>query len=262
MSFDKKIITKNFSRGAKNYDEASEIQALSAKNLITLASPFIFDNSRILDLGSGTSFIAKNLFDKKNLQIFEIDLSHEMLKSWTPKPKNIFSIQSDIEKLPFRKNSFDVIISSFSLQWINNFSENFSRFSELLKPNGILAFAIPTDESLHELKAAQTFNINDFPHFENLRNLLKNNFEEKIFSQEILKQEFANGLEALKSIKKIGANYSNKSPKKISKLQLKQFNNFCLKNSSNNHKSFSLLGLSLLGFSLSWKISYFISVKK
>lgn len=262
---DKKIIQKNFSRGAKSYDEAASIQKKTAKKLCDLVVSHqssvdcqlsTVDFLKILDLGSGTSFIAKNFSDKKNLKIFEIDLSFEMLKSWTQRPENIFPIQSDFEKLPFKHSSFDAIISSFSLQWMSDFEKNFSEIFSLLKPGGIFAFCLPTEGSLKELSAAKIFHFNQFPKVEDLKSALKKSgFVEKSFSIETLQQSFSNGSAALQSIKKIGANYSqkknNEKKKIITKAELKQFNNFCLKNFSTTDKNITV----------SWFTSYFILSK-
>lgn len=252
---DKKIIQKNFSRGAKKYNDVALIQKEAAKKLCELAfksNPSRDNVEKILDLGSGTSFVAKNFSDKKNLQIFEVDLSLEMLKSWSHRPSNVFAINADFEKLPFKHSSFDLIISSFSLQWMNDFEKNFSNFFSLLKPQGILAFCLPTNESLSELKSANIFNFNELPKVDDLKLALKKaGFVEQFFVTEIAKQSFPNGLQALRSMKEIGANSSVKNNKIITKSELKQFDNFCLKNFSTSAKNIHT----------SWFISYFILSK-
>jgi malonyl-CoA O-methyltransferase len=251
--FDKKIIQKNFSRGAGKYDEVALVQREAAKKLVELVvgcQLLAIDNLQILDLGSGTSFIAKNLSQIKNSQIFEIDLSAEMLQSWRDRPSNVFPIQGDIENLPFKNRSFDLIISSFSLQWIENFEETFAKIFSLLKPNGTFAFCLPTSESLSELRAENIFNFHDLPKVEDIKSALKKSgFVKVFFQKKIVKQNFENGYEALKSLKKIGANYSEKRKKIITKTQLKHF---CLKNSSTTDKTISI----------SWIISYFVFRKK
>lgn len=262
LKFDKKIIEKNFSRGAKNYDEAASIQGKAAKKLCDLAAPFIKNEARILDLGAGTGFVAKNIFDlvgEKKIQLFESDISFEMLKQNSESSfktqsdfeKLPFKIQSDFERLPFKNHSFDLLISSFSLQWLENLEQSFAQFFSLLKTSGILVFCLPTQGSLNELKSANIFNFTKLPKAEDLiLALQKNGFTEKKFQTEILKQEFESGLQALKSLKKIGANYSNKN-KILNKTQLKEFNNFCLKNFGTANKKIRV----------SWFVSYFIFVK-
>lgn len=267
--FDKETIKKNFSRGAKNYNEAASIQAKAASELVKLAtdlSPFLNKNSdrkkiKILDLGSGTSFVSKSLIkkleanDSEITTIFELDISPEMLNSWHERPSNIFPIQGDIENLSFEKNSFDLILSSFALHWISDFEKIFSQIFSLLKPHGIFAFCLPTKQSLRELKAAKTFQISDFPCDKNLKLALeRSGFREKKFEKVIVKQNFKNGVEALKLLKKIGANYSKNSSKNrnfLGKNALTHFNKFCLKNFGDEHKNFAT----------SWEISYFISSK-
>ena len=120
--FDKKIIAKNFSNAARNYDEFALIQKQVAQRISALTSPFIKQNSQILDLGSGTGFVASNLsqldeFLKNYAKIYEVDLSLEMLKNRPNRHKNIFPLCCDIENLSFKKASFDLLVSSFSLQW-------------------------------------------------------------------------------------------------------------------------------------------------
>jgi ubiquinone/menaquinone biosynthesis C-methylase UbiE len=214
MHFNKNLIAKNFSLGAKTYDEAAQVQLASAEELVALILPYLKKDVQILDLGSGTSFIAKQL---AAYEITEVDISAEMLNSWHERPSNVTAIQADFENLPFVKNSFDLIISSFALQWISDFEKNFSQFFELLRPNGIFAFCLPTNGSLEEI---QDFNINEF------------------LVQKTIQQKFQNNREALKFLKRIGAN----SPTKT-KLPLK----------SSTYKN--------LGDALSWNISYFIYAK-
>lgn len=248
---DKNLVAQNFSRGAKNYDEVAEPQLEAAKRLVALASPFIKNNSQILDLGCGTSFIAKEIcqnFSEKNIHIVETDIALDMLESWADRPANVTAIQCDIENLPLEKNSFDIIFSSFALHWISDFEKNFSQFSALLKKNGILAFCLPTAGSLDELRSSNVFQFNNFPNNVIIKSALeKCGAKEVSFICETKKQKFASGYEALKFIKKIGGN-SNQSKKIVSKTKLEEFNKFCLKNFSSDNKSFGV----------SWNISYFI----
>jgi malonyl-CoA O-methyltransferase len=264
LNFDKKIIAENFSKAAKIYDKSASVQQEAAKNLVRVALPFVENNSKILDLGSGTSFIAKEFlnheeFQQKKVKFYEVDLSLEMLQSWKDRPsENFFAIQADIENLPFETQSFDLIISSFSLQWLENLPKIFARISSLLKPNGIFAFCVPTYESLFELRKSSLesgcdFHFNDLPKNIDLTSALaKSGFKEKFTTTEIVKQEFKNGVEALKSLKILGANHYNHHSEKrnfVTKTKLNQFNNFCLKNFSAPNKSISI----------SWHNSYFIA---
>jgi malonyl-CoA O-methyltransferase len=233
MSFDKNLIAKNFSLGAKTYDEAAQIQLETARDLVDLIRPYLLKNSRILDLGSGTSFIAKQI---SNHDVTEVDIAADMLKSWADRPSNVKTICADFEKLNFAKESFDLILSSFSLQWSEDFAKNFQQYFSFLSPGGIFAFALPVYGSLSELK---NFNLNEMPQNSLLKLALKDSgFREKFFVEKEAIQLFKNSRDLLKFLKRIGAN----SPKKR-ELPLNR-------RPSKN-----------VGTRLSWRISYFVFEK-
>jgi malonyl-CoA O-methyltransferase len=256
MSFDKKLINYNFSSKVNEYNLNANIQKKIAKKLCQF---FIeetdFKNAhkiKILDLGSGTSFISKNLLKKiDNCEIYELDLSLEMLNNFQKNPQKMLKICADIENLPFAESSFDAIISSFSLQWIKDFEALFKNLHKLLKPHGFLAFAIPNNNSFKELKNSP-FLINELPSELDLSRLLKQNkFTKKFVKNEQIYEKFSNLIEALKSFKKIGANYNLLKDNKNKFKNFAELRNFYLKNFQNN----------LTFKKLSWSINYFIYFK-
>ena len=253
MSFNKKIINYNFSSKASEYNLSANIQKKVAKKLCQLFTenytPKNNQKIRILDLGSGTSFVAKNLLKKiDNCEIYELDLSLEMLNNFKKNPKKIIKICADIESLPFAESSFDAIISSFSLQWIEDFENLFDVLKKLLKPRAILAFSIPDNQSFQELKNSP-FLINKMPDNQELLNILKRHqFIKKSFVNEKIYEKFLNLVAALKSFKKIGVNYYLPNNNKKSFQELKTF---YLKNFQN----------ALTFKRLSWSICYFIYFK-
>jgi len=253
MSFDKKIINYNFSSKANAYNLSANIQKKVAKKLCQLFIENYTPNNnqkiRILDLGSGTSFVAKNLLKKiDNCEIYELDLSLEMLNNFQKNPEKILKICADIESLPFAESSFDAIISSFSLQWIEDFENLFNVLKKLLKPRALLAFSIPDNQSFQELKNSP-FLINKMPDKLELLNVLeRHQFIKKSFINEKIYEKFLNLVEALKSFKKIGVNYYLPNNNKKSFQELKTF---YLKNFQN----------TLTYKKLSWSICYFIYFK-
>jgi len=253
MSFDKKIVNYNFSSKANAYNLSANIQKKVAKKLCQLFIENYKPNNnqkiRILDLGSGTSFVAKNLLNKiDNCEIYELDLSLEMLNNFQKNPEKILKICADIESLPFAESSFDAIISSFSLQWIEDFENLFNVLKKLLKPRALLAFSIPDNQSFQELKNSP-FLINKMPDKLELLNVLeRHQFIKKSFINEKIYEKFLNLVEALKSFKKIGVNYYLPNNNKKSFQELKTF---YLKNFQN----------SLTYKKLSWSVCYFIYFK-
>ncbi len=248
INFDKQQLQKKFSQQADNYENSAEIQLAAAQKLCKIIKPFLRENCQILDLGSGTGFVARNL--QENFTITETDISLEMLQKNAN--SHTIKIQSDFEKLPFENGSFDVITSSFSLQWSTDFEKNFSHFFSLLKPNGIFAFCLPCDGSLKELREANIFSFNQLPSKEALeKTLKKTEFKEILVETEIVSQKFSSGIDAIKSLKKTGANYSQKNQNFVTKTKLKQFDSFCLKKFGNQSRNIEI----------TWSINHFIFKK-
>ncbi|MBU6339411.1 MAG: methyltransferase domain-containing protein [Rickettsiales bacterium] len=249
-NFNKKIIANNFSKAASNYDNEAKIQAHAAAKLCKISSPLIekINNKKIkiIDLGSGTSAIYKNLVLPNKSVFFEADLSLTMLKKTTNKYSN--PIVADIENLPLKKESCDVIISSFALQWLENFEKTFHDFYHVLKKDGILVFSIPTSKSLEKLRKASidsgcNFHFHELPEIIDIEKKLKKcGFTKEYLKSEILELEFNGTIAALKHLKKIGANYS-KEKNFITKKQLQNFDQYY--NSSGK-------------FKFLWHISYLI----
>jgi malonyl-ACP O-methyltransferase BioC len=250
----KTLIAHNFSVAAKNYDNQANIQKHAANQLIEDLKDFIKPNLKILDLGSGTSFIAKKLcenYHDLNLEIHEIDLAKEMLNLWKARPSNVRAILGDFENFNFEEK-FDIITSSFSLQWLKNYDNFFAKIYKILNSKGIFIFCLPLAESLTELRKSSiesdcNFSFLELPKIDSLKNsLINNNLEVKSIK---IKTEFepcSNGFLALKKIKEIGANYSFNHKNFIGKNKIADFNNFYLKNSTKTTKTPSI----------SWNIAY------
>lgn len=99
-----------FSRAVKTYDEWAIPQKESAKILVELVKPF----GEVLDLGCGTGFVSQHL---KDCSVVGLDISEEMVKAYRERFGN--GVVGNAEKLPFKDESFDFVLSNFSLHWTN-----------------------------------------------------------------------------------------------------------------------------------------------
>ena len=166
-----------------------------------------------------------------------------MLKNWQDRPENVFPILADIENLPFTKpETFDVIFSSFALQWLENFEGLFRNLHLLLKKNGVIIFCLPTENSFIEIKDASknsgcNFSMRNLVNQDFIKqSLLQTGFKENYFASEVIKQKHENAVAALKEFKKMGTNYSENfaTKKLVTKKNLQKFNVFFSQNSNNN----------------------------
>jgi malonyl-CoA O-methyltransferase len=250
--FDKSKVKANFNQANQSYSHNAILQKMVVDNLLELANAEISNADNIIDLGSGTGFVAdkiiSNFPDKK---ICQLDIAEKMLATnqfQTPK------IVADIEALPFDKNTFDLALSSLSFQWLNSLEHSISQVLNIVKNNGNFYFSLIADGSLEELKKSCRdcdvgLSINNFIDQKNLEIILKKLDLNYQLKSETIILEYKDFYSILKSMKSIGAGYS-KNKQYISRKQFETIANFYLKNFNLRNKVFA-----------TWKV-LFVSIKQ
>lgn len=104
---------------------------------------------RFLDIGCGNGLILLNLSSLGFIcKSYGVDISLGMLKECKNNANNlgndVFLAQGDVEHLPFKNNSFDLIIGHGILHHLPDIKMSFSEVYRLLKPKGICIFTEPT----------------------------------------------------------------------------------------------------------------------
>jgi ubiquinone/menaquinone biosynthesis C-methylase UbiE len=148
----KKRIIEDYNSSARFYDKRYSI-IQKAKYDKILRNCFI-KRKRILDAGCGTgllfeyiikSGVPKNLF--KNYYV-AVDISLEMLAEFKSKLLNLTKITkislilSDIENLPFREDSFNLIFSITSFQNLSSHKKGFQEICRVSSKGGELKISI------------------------------------------------------------------------------------------------------------------------
>uniref|UniRef100_A0A8C3IFP0 Arginine-hydroxylase NDUFAF5, mitochondrial n=1 Tax=Chrysemys picta bellii TaxID=8478 RepID=A0A8C3IFP0_CHRPI len=64
------------------------------------------------------------------------------------------SIVADEEFLPFKEDTFDLVVSSLSLHWVNDLPRAFREIHQVLKPDGVFIGAMFGGETLYELRCS------------------------------------------------------------------------------------------------------------
>ncbi|XP_033617060.1 arginine-hydroxylase NDUFAF5, mitochondrial isoform X2 [Fukomys damarensis] len=73
-----------------------------------------------LDVGCGRGYIAQHLNKETIGKFFQTDIAENALKNSLETEIPTVSVLADEEFLPFQENTFDLVVSSLSLHWVND----------------------------------------------------------------------------------------------------------------------------------------------
>lgn len=139
--FDRKLVKKRIKKYIANPE-------LTTQNIIKL---FCEELPEII-------FDTATLFNEKfdNILSCGYPLTKELLANFSPSffMQNFLDLEFDEELMPFKENSFDLIISNLTLQHINNIPNFLSQALKILKPGGIFLASFFGEENLKELALA------------------------------------------------------------------------------------------------------------
>ena len=210
----KQRIAFNFSRAASTYDEAATLQKQVAASLLKELPEDEFIGS-ILDLGAGTGCHSQVLSQRyTRARVTGMDLAMGMLKFAQHRSKHLPSLQwcsGDIEALPFRDGSFDLVFSSLAIQWCQ-LKTVLQEAYRVLTPGGQFVFSTLAGGSLVELDlawqaVAETNRVNQFDSFESQSLSVKNStFDALSFDQRAETLFYSDVVSLLKELKALGVN--------------------------------------------------------
>ncbi|KAM7008875.1 arginine-hydroxylase NDUFAF5, mitochondrial [Tautogolabrus adspersus] len=107
-----------------------------------------------LDIGGGKSHIAEHINKDVVERLFLTDISEKSLKQTRQTEIPTRCVLADEEFLPFKENTFDLVVSSLSLHWINDLPGALKQIQQVLKPDGVFIGAMVGGETLYELRCA------------------------------------------------------------------------------------------------------------
>tara|TARA_Y100000589_G_C27133197_1_gene621440 strand:- start:326 stop:1081 length:756 start_codon:yes stop_codon:yes gene_type:complete len=218
-------IKNNFNNAARKYSNYSFIQKYFANKLISIIEKLEPPKGKWLDLGSGTGFLA-DLIENKLIsnEVIRIDFSSKMLFE---NKKDSKTILWDLNlNLPPYIDNAAMIISCFSIHWLNEPERAIQHWFNKLVPGGFLIVLFPTNKSFPEWKETCNkckieYSGLTFPREDLLKSLFKVN---EIYNAEEYDyiETFPNIYRLFKSMINVGAQSSKSKRKTISELKLMQ----------------------------------------
>jgi SAM-dependent methyltransferase len=147
--FDRDAVRLHRDRAAATVGQVSDVLQDAAERLLDRLD----DTSRRFDdaLDIGGRGIVAPLLRVRGLNVVSCDLSKKMAALNGPA-----SVAADEECLPFAPASFDLIVASLSLHWINDLPGALLQIRRALRPEGLFLASLPALGTLSELRTALT----------------------------------------------------------------------------------------------------------
>lgn len=201
---DKQKIANNFSKSATDYEKHAGLQQGMADSLFQ--SIIRFNPKNILDIGSGTGYLANKLARQfPAAKVTGIDISAEMVRVAKERyaRNNLTFMVGDAEEMILSERSFDLVVSNASFQWMD-LSKVAKKLSRLLVPGGQLIFSTFGPGTLEELRYLG-FRVNRLPSVQEIKKILNQDFIDIKFTTEARSLKFDNLKAAIHHLKNIGA---------------------------------------------------------
>ncbi len=164
MKFDTQKIKQDFSRAANTYDAESDLQRNVLERLVAMYARDIPHATHLLDAGCGTGYLAEILTKHKQpYDLWGCDLAFGMCQKTAEQRFYTQVANASLEHLPYADRVFDVVLSSLTLQWVNDPVEALHECFRVTKPDGELWLTTFGTHTLKEMKNVFSM-LDDDPH--------------------------------------------------------------------------------------------------
>lgn len=248
QSIDKVLVERSFRKGGATYEQHAVVQKEIGKDLVCRLSQEknVFD--RVLEIGCCTGYLTRQLCTRCEITtLFANDIVEDFClktsKRMADTRTTIVPLAGDIEQLRLPQQ-LELVISSATFQWLEDFATLVRRVWDSLKPGGIFAFSIFTEGTMEELLAITGRGLG-YQRQEQLQEMLSRHFTIVYSKNEGHQLYFTNLRAILKHIVDTGV--GGVSGKKHSLGDLRRF-----------EKEYRMRFLTPRGLSLSYCSSHFI----
>jgi malonyl-CoA O-methyltransferase len=147
-------VQHSFHAHAQEYDRHACVQKRVVGKLAHLVAAGGGAPGRVLDVGTGTGALVTALAPLlAGARFTGLDLAFGMCR--TARDQGVEAVISgDAEALPFRADSFDLVVSASVFQWLASPVTAFAEALRVLRPGGTLRFALFGEATLCELRTA------------------------------------------------------------------------------------------------------------
>ena len=147
--FDRRAVRLHRDRAAATVGAVADILQDAAERLLDRLDDTTRRFTRALDVG-GRGVVAP-LLRARGIEVVSCDLSPRMAAV-----NGGACVAADEEWLPFAPASFDLVVASLSLHWVNDLPGALIQLRQALQPDGLLLASLPALGTLGELRTALT----------------------------------------------------------------------------------------------------------
>lgn len=218
---DKHRVRLSFDRAAATYDGAAVLQREICDRMLERLDYMKLAPARMLDAGSGTGYGSRKLAQRfPDARLVALDIAPGMLREarnrqggWKRLLPFLGGRESyvcgDIENLPLREESADLIWSNLALQWCNDPEAAFAGIRRVLRTDGLLMFSTFGPDTLKELRQAfgdGHTHVNRFIDMHELGDaLVRAGFAAPVMEMETLTLTYDDVFTLMRDLKAIGA---------------------------------------------------------
>lgn len=227
-------IRDNFSRVAYSYEKYADIQSKLGEELLNGLPIDGYKYKNILDVGCGTGQMLRELKKHYPKSAFTgLDISMAMARVTSTKIKNI--VVADAICLPFKNESFNLVLSNVAYQWVFDLERAFKECIRILNPDGEFVFTCFGFETLKELRACFKIDHSYLPREEKVKDsLIKAGFSCVDTKTTSRNKYFDSLVDILSWLKYLGANRMNKGSMFLTPGKLACADNFYRSNYRSN----------------------------
>ena len=147
--FDRAAVRRHRDRAAATIGSVAEVLRDAAERLLDRLDDTTRRFDQALDVG-GRAIVAP-LLRARGIEVVSCDLSSAMVaRNGGP------AVAADEEFLPFAPASFDLVVASLSLHWVNDLPGALIQLRQALRPDGLLLASLPALGTLGELRQVLT----------------------------------------------------------------------------------------------------------
>lgn len=148
--FDRRLLVRRQDRAARDATAHDFLLQRVAEDFMVRLGAVQRQFATVLDLGAHHGVLARSISQLPGVSlVISAEASPRML-ALCPPPR----VLADLEMLPFRDESLDLVVSGLALQMVNDVPGTLIQIRRALKPDGLLLAAVLGGQTLFELREA------------------------------------------------------------------------------------------------------------